>query len=159
MSGLPDLGRRGEGWFGLQLLLLGAVLVSGIFFGPNWAGAARFASAVAGLVLIGGGIGLALLGTRDLGPSLSPMPRPTDEAVLVESGVYRRIRHPIYLGVAAAALGWGLLTASLVAIVLAIALVTLLDLKARREEAWLRERFAGYPEYVRRTRRFVPGIY
>ena len=35
----------------------------------------------------------------------------------------------------------------------------LLDLKARREEAWLSERFEGYAAYMRRTRRFIPGLY
>ena len=159
MSSLPTLGRRGEGWFALQLVLLAAVLLTGIFLGPNWAGAVRFASAVAGLVLIGGGVGLAVLGTRDLGPSLSPMPRPNDDAVLVETGVYRRIRHPIYLGVAAAAIGWALLTASVVALALAVALALLLDLKARREEAWLSGRYSEYEAYRRRTHRFIPGAY
>jgi protein-S-isoprenylcysteine O-methyltransferase Ste14 len=33
------------------------------------------------------------------------------------------------------------------------------DLKARREERWLRERFADYDDYARRVKRFIPGFY
>jgi len=34
-----------------------------------------------------------------------------------------------------------------------------LILKARREEALLSQRFAQYPEYMKRAARFLPGIY
>jgi protein-S-isoprenylcysteine O-methyltransferase Ste14 len=38
-------------------------------------------------------------------------------------------------------------------------LVEDLDLKARREEAWLSERYPEYAAYARHTHRFVPGVY
>jgi protein-S-isoprenylcysteine O-methyltransferase Ste14 len=39
-------------------------------------------------------------------------------------------------------------------------LAVLFDLKARREEAWLIERFPEYADYRARTpRRFVPWLY
>jgi protein-S-isoprenylcysteine O-methyltransferase Ste14 len=34
-----------------------------------------------------------------------------------------------------------------------------MDLKARREEAWLLARYPGYAAYRARSRRFVPRIY
>jgi protein-S-isoprenylcysteine O-methyltransferase Ste14 len=46
-----------------------------------------------------------------------------------------------------------------VALVLALGLAAVLDLKARREEAWLVVRYPGYAAYARRTRRFLPGLY
>jgi protein-S-isoprenylcysteine O-methyltransferase Ste14 len=49
--------------------------------------------------------------------------------------------------------------ASLLALGLALALAVLLDLKARREEVWLREKYPGYAEYAGHTKRFVPGVY
>jgi protein-S-isoprenylcysteine O-methyltransferase Ste14 len=57
------------------------------------------------------------------------------------------------------AMGWSLLTASLAALVLTAVLAVLLDLKARREEAWLRERYRVYAAYAEQTSRFVPGVY
>ena len=38
-------------------------------------------------------------------------------------------------------------------------LAVVLDLKSRREEIWLRERFPEYKAYAARTRKFIPGIY
>jgi protein-S-isoprenylcysteine O-methyltransferase Ste14 len=156
---LPSLGPRGEGWFVLQILFMGVVLVAGLFVGAHWSGAPRFAAGVAGAVLMLGGLALGYLGIRDLEHSLSPMPRPNEGAVLISDGIYRRLRHPIYAGLLLLAVGWSLLTASFLALALSIAFAVLLDLKARREEIWLRERFPGYAAYASRTSRFVPGIY
>jgi protein-S-isoprenylcysteine O-methyltransferase Ste14 len=102
---------------------------------------------------------LGYLGIRDLDRSLSPLPRPTETAVLIQHGIYRRLLHPIYAGVILLALGWALLSASLVALLLAAVLSLVLDLKARREEVWLRQRYPGYAAYAARTKRFVPGLY
>jgi protein-S-isoprenylcysteine O-methyltransferase Ste14 len=41
----------------------------------------------------------------------------------------------------------------------AVLLAGWLDLKSRREEAWLVERYPAYAEYRARTARFVAGLY
>ena len=62
---LPDLGRRGEGWFLLQLVFFGAIAVSG-FTGPAWSGWPLAAGiALGGVLVLCGGI-LALRGVLDL---------------------------------------------------------------------------------------------
>jgi protein-S-isoprenylcysteine O-methyltransferase Ste14 len=158
-SNLPSLGPNGEGWFLLQVVFMLAIIVAGVVAGGQWAGALRFAGAVAGGVLIIGGAILLWSGIRDLDRSMSPMPRPRDTAVLIQDGVYRQLRHPIYASLILIAIGWSLLMASFLALGLAIALALLLDLKARREEIWLRDRYPGYAEYSLHTKRFVPGLY
>jgi protein-S-isoprenylcysteine O-methyltransferase Ste14 len=155
---LPALGPNGEGWFLLQIIFMVLILAAGLFAGSQWSGGLRFAAAVAGGVLILGGLFLAWFGIRDLDRSMSPMPRPRDTAVLIQDGVYRRLRHPIYAALILIAMGWSLLMASFLALGLAIALALLLDLKARREEIWLRDRYPGYAEYATHTKRFVPGL-
>lgn len=156
---LPALGARGEGWFLLQIVFMALVGAAGLIYGANWSGAPRFAASLAGAVMIVGGVALGYLGFKYLDRSMSPMPRPSETSVLIQDGIYRRLRHPIYASVILIAFGWGLLTASFVALALAIALAVLLDLKARREEIWLRERYPGYAGYAERTKRFVPGVY
>ena len=156
---LPALGPRGEGWFMLQLVLMAAVAAAGWLAGGHWSGAPHFATALAGAALILAGVVLGGVGVRDLDTALSPFPRPREGAVLIADGIYRRLRHPIYAGVTLSALGWSLLTASLVALAIAIGLAVLFDLKSRREEAWLRERYPGYAAYAERTSRFLPGLY
>ncbi|MGH2488953.1 MAG: methyltransferase family protein, partial [Candidatus Limnocylindria bacterium] len=81
------------------------------------------------------------------------------EATLIRDGLYARIRHPIYAGVICMGLGWAAATRSLPVLIAAVVLAGLLDLKARREEIWLAERYPEYPGYRARTHRFFPGLY
>jgi protein-S-isoprenylcysteine O-methyltransferase Ste14 len=77
----------------------------------------------------------------------------------VETGAYRLVRHPIYGGLVAASLGWGLLTASAPALAGAAVLLAFFRLKSAREEAWLVARYPGYAAYRGRTRRMLPFLY
>lgn len=157
MSGLPDLGPRGEGWVAIQAVVLVLLAAAG-FVGPAWDGTARVASTAVGLVLVAGGGLLAFRGLRDLGGALTPLPHPRDGARLVETGIYARVRHPIYGGIILGALGWGLATASPIALLVAVVVFVFYLLKSMREEAWLVTRFPEYPRYRERTRRFMPWI-
>lgn len=157
MSSLPSLGRHGEGWFAAQVLLLVAIGAAGLV-GPAWDGALRGVTLGAGLALMALGLLLAVRGVLDLGPNLTPFPRPKAGGELVERGIYGRVRHPIYGGLILGGLGWGLFMASVPAIAGTCLLGAFFMLKARREEAWLSERFAGYAAYAQRTGRFVPRL-
>ena len=87
------------------------------------------------------------------------MPRPRADGRLIDTGIYARLRHPIYAGMIFASFGWSVLTGSIGAFVAAFVLAVFLDAKARREEMWLLERYDAYAEYRRRSKRFLPGIY
>jgi protein-S-isoprenylcysteine O-methyltransferase Ste14 len=156
---LPALGPRGEGWFALQVALVLLVGLAGLLFGPDWGEPARTAAFIGGALLVLVGVFLGARGVIDLGGAVTPFPRPSGGAPLIEHGAYRFVRHPIYGGLILSSAGWGLLNASLAALAVGLILAFLLDLKSRREEAWLRQHFAGYNDYARRTRRFVPGAY
>ena len=157
MSRLPSLGPRGEGWVIAQTILLWAIVATG-YLGPAWSGPVRAATSILGVALIAAGIALAIRGARDLREAFTPLPHPRDGADLVVTGVYAHVRHPIYGGIIAASIGWGSVTASPVAMALALVLGGFFDLKSRREEVWLVERFPGYPAYRERTRRLIPWI-
>jgi protein-S-isoprenylcysteine O-methyltransferase Ste14 len=154
------LGRRGEGWFALQLglmVLVGVSALTGIYWPDSLAGVL----VVVGLVLVLGALvllvlaGIALLIAR----STTVFPRPRENAVLADSGVYRHVRHPVYGAILVLAVGWSLAESPLGLIPTAL-LAVIFDLKARVEEAWLEERLPGYAGYRERTpRRFVPGVY
>lgn len=155
---LPPLGPRGEGWVALQVVAFAAAGLAGLL-GPSWDGPARAFSSVVGVVAIGGGMAMAAAAVRALGAALTPLPKPRADATLVQGGIYRHVRHPIYGGVVLAAAGWGLLTASLVGLIVAGAILAFFALKSHREEAWLVERYPDYPAYRARTRRLLPWVY
>lgn len=157
MNGLPSLGPRGEGWVAIQFVLLAAIAAAGLL-GPAWDGAVRVVTSLVGVAFLVAGLTLAVRGLRDLRDALTALPFPRADTELVETGVYARVRHPIYGGLIVAAFGWGSLTASPVALALAVVLFAFFELKSRREESWLVERFQGYPAYRSRTRRLIPWI-
>ena len=155
---LPDLGPHGEGWFLAQLILFGAIAASGAA-GPAWSGGPRAASTVAGMALLAAGGLLSVRGVLDLRESLTPFPKPLAGATLVECGAYGLARHPIYGGLILGAAKWSLLVASIVALGLSAVLAVFFDLKSRREERWLAEKFSAYDAYRARTRRLLPWLY
>ena len=79
---------------------------------------------------------------------------------LVTTGIYRIIRHPSYLGLMLASLGWVLAFRSGVGVVITALLLVPLVARIRAEEALLLSQFGSeYAAYRARTSRLIPGIY
>jgi protein-S-isoprenylcysteine O-methyltransferase Ste14 len=166
MTRVPALGPRGEGWVVLQTVLLAGLGVAGLLglagagglLGAAWSGPARVATSALGLGLGLLGANQVRRGTRDLSANLTPLPFPSADAQLVETGIYAKVRHPIYGGIVLGGFGWALLTASPAVLALAAILVPFFWLKSSIEERWLEQRFAGYDAYRNRTRRFIAWL-
>ncbi len=154
-------GARGE-WFVVMQLVLIALVFFGphtIFGQPGWRfpfpGACRIVGAV--LMVIGGG--LLMAGLVRLGRGLTPLPFPRKGAVLIETGPYAFVRHPMYSGGVVLALGWALLVHSWFTVGYVVILFVFVDIKSRREEKWLREKFPAYQSYQKRVRKLIPFVY
>lgn len=147
---------RGMGWVVVQFVLMFAVLAAGPLWRAQWSGWWNWLLGGA-LLLLGARVGIE--GDRQLGRHRTPFPKPKADGELVTSGIYARVRHPLYLAVILLGFAWAVLWRSGPAVVLALAQIPFFDAKARREERWLRERFAGYADYARRVKRFIPGLY
>jgi protein-S-isoprenylcysteine O-methyltransferase Ste14 len=91
--------------------------------------------------------------------AFTAFPRPLESGSLVEAGPYRIIRHPVYAGIILAGIGAAIIRASPAVALLTLALFLVLDVKRRREEAWLSERYPAYGSYRARTKAFVPLLY
>ena len=154
---MPALGPRGEGWVVLQSVAFGAIAGCGIL-GTGWPETIESPLHVAGVALEVGGVVLGALGVRGLGSSFTPFPLPRERAGLRRDGIYRRARHPIYGGIIIFALGWSL-GRSPFALVPTVLLAAVFELKSRREEVWLTERYPEYADYRAATRRrFIPWL-
>jgi protein-S-isoprenylcysteine O-methyltransferase Ste14 len=157
-SRVPELGPRGEGWVALQVLLFAAIVGCG-FVHVYWPHSVESFFAVLGLLIALAGLVVLVLGVVSLGRSFTPLPRPKPSAEFRRRGAFRIVRHPIYGGVVLLALGWSIADAPLALIPTAL-LAGVFDLKARREEAWLLERYPEYAGYQEGTpHRFVPWLY
>jgi protein-S-isoprenylcysteine O-methyltransferase Ste14 len=112
-----------------------------------------------GLLLFAAGVVLYRVAGRTLGEALSPFIEPRMGAPLVTHGLYRHLRHPIYLSEALIALGAPLtLGCRAVLVVAGLALVVLLVRIVREEEALART-FPDYSHYAAKTKRLVPFVY
>ena len=145
-SRLPQLGRRGEGWVALQMVLLAAILTGRDFSARDGARRARGLLPVVAAVSALGGLCLFAGAATGLGRQITPFPKPVEEGGVKSTGAYGLVRHPMYGGVLLLALGWSLASSPLALAPWAVAAV-FLDAKRRREEAWLVEAHPEYEEY------------
>jgi protein-S-isoprenylcysteine O-methyltransferase Ste14 len=111
-----------------------------------------------GIALITVGLISLFAGFRGLGKSLNANPVPNQDGVLVTTGIYSVVRHPIYLGLLIITLGlvvssgvWGQALAWL-------ALAILLTYKMRWEEQLLTAKYKGYAEYMTKVPAIIPGL-
>ena len=151
--------QRGEWYVVAQALLFVLILwgprnVSGL----SWP-ISGTVTTVAGIALMALGLALSLAAALNLGSNLTPLPHPKDNASLVVSGPYRLLRHPMYGGVTLLALGWAFYVEGLLTLVYAALTILFFDIKTRREESWLLQRFPEYAAYRSRVRKLIPFIY
>ena len=157
---LPQLGRRGGGWVALQIVLLIAIFLSALV-GLGWPSQLEPLAYTIGGLLVAAGVGMLVAGGGALArvSAVTPFPAPRTGSNLQTSGIYRLVRHPIYGGGILIALGWSTVFATIAGLALTIVLAVFADLKARREELWLEQTFAGYADYRRHTRRrLIPFV-
>ena len=91
-----------------------------------------------------------------LRPSLRISPIPKENAPLIESGIYRRVRHPMYLAVILIGFGMAGYSDSLIAWILELALIIDLNVKARFEDALLLEAHPESFHYQMHVSRILP---
>ena len=155
---VPPLGPRGEGWVALQFVLFWLIATAAIIavgqqgLPPLELRLLRTATVVAGLSIAGWAV-------RTLGSSMTVLPRPKEQHELITRGPFRWLRHPVFSGVVLTALGACVISGSWIALAFTLCLCVLFDLKARREEVWLAQRYPQYLDYRSRARKFIPGVY
>jgi protein-S-isoprenylcysteine O-methyltransferase Ste14 len=147
--------RRGGWWVAGQAVLLTAVAAAFLTGGADWG----FPSRAAGLAVAGAGAVQAGLGLAALGEGLTPFPAPRPGGALVERGIYRLVRHPIYGGLCLGSAGLGVFDGNPPVIVLAGGLTAYMWAKSGHEEQRLLGHYPDYAGYRDRvTRRLVPWV-
>ena len=110
---------------------------------------------LADLVTLSGMI-ITLYSLSALGRSVSIIPQARS---LVQSGPYKVIRHPLYLGELIAVLGIVLARITLPAMALFCVLSALQIYRALEEERVLAGAFPEYDSYRMKSARFIPGVF
>lgn len=123
--------------------------------------ALRPAPFLAGLACLALGLWLLQHSHADLGPSWSITLELRESHALVTRGVYRHVRHPMYVALLLYGAGQALVLPNwLAGPFYLVAIVLLVALRLAPEERLLLEEFgADYEAYRARTRRLVPGVW
>jgi len=147
---------RGYFYVAVQFLLIAL-----LFTAPRQEQPYGIASDTIGLI----GVGIIALGAIilvtsfvRLGKSLTAKPVPREDGVLVTSGLYSRVRHPIYFGLLVLAAGVVLDAGWWPQIIIALMLYLLLNIKAQFEETLLAQKYPDYKAYALKTPRFFPRL-
>ena len=156
MSTKASFLQRGGAWVFAQSALMTATVLLGVVFHGDWSRTVVILAGTA-LFLAGGVVGIA--GVWVLGKNRTPFPHPREGSALVQHGIYAHVRHPLYLSVMLASLGWVLICQSWPALVAALVLIPFFRAKASSEERRLRDKFPGYEDYENRVPRFVPRVW
>jgi protein-S-isoprenylcysteine O-methyltransferase Ste14 len=114
---------------------------------------------LSGVLLYTVGLCVAILGRIGLGRNWSDIeaPRILRQHEVVANGVYRYIRHPIYVGDLLLLLGLQLSLNSWLVVSVGFVIPFVLH-RAVREERALSEAVPGYDAYCMRTKRFFPFV-
>jgi protein-S-isoprenylcysteine O-methyltransferase Ste14 len=89
--------------------------------------------------------------------NISPEPNAGNQ--LVQSGLYRFVRHPIYTGAMLAAFGTALAHGHIIPLLIALGLVAFFTYKSTFEESLLMQVYPEYAAYRQRTGRFLPRLF
>jgi len=133
----------------LQFLLIGLIVLFSKGFISN-----TFAIII---FIIGLLIGIWALSHNQLG-NFNIQPKLKEGSTLITTGIYKYIRHPMYLSVITTMFAFVLSTANLLEILFFISLLLVLILKAKREESLWIEHDEEYARYKERTKLFIPFV-
>jgi protein-S-isoprenylcysteine O-methyltransferase Ste14 len=147
------------GYFFLTIIMF---VVAGLDSGRfKWSGEISNSLLVIGVVLMLAGQLLFALARRANIFFFSTLRIETEKEHLVcETGPYKYIRHPGYLGLLISIVGFPLVLNSYWSFLPVLATVFILVLRTYWEDIYLKEKLKGYDKYISRTKwRLIPGVF
>ncbi len=90
---------------------------------------------------------ILLVAIKDLGRNLSPFPRPKNNSNLVNKGIYRFTRHPMYYSLIFISFGVFITKLSIYYLFLSTSLILIIKFKIDLEEQYLKNKFKNYLFY------------
>ena len=121
------------------------------FAAPDWLQMSGLVVSIAGMII-------SLVSLLALNKSLSPFPTPKESAELIQSGIYKYVRHPIYSGILFFTLGFSLYSENTLRLLIFFMLLILFRFKAAYEEKLLQNKYSNYGAYKKTTGMFLPGL-
>jgi protein-S-isoprenylcysteine O-methyltransferase Ste14 len=144
------------------LVTISMYIIAGLDSGRfHWSPDFHWSLYLAGIVLTATGQLLFLIAQKQNKFFSSTVRIQTDrEHVVCETGLYKIVRHPAYLGSIIQAVGFPLLFGSLWSIIPVCILIILFIVRTNLEDRTLKNELKGYPEYSVKTRyKIIPYLW
>ena len=113
-------------------------------------------SALVGSLLLIASIFIFLKSKKDLAQAFYPYPEPKTGAPFITSGIYARVRHPMYLAFLLGSFGLTLIKQGFLLIVSTLLLILVLNIKYRFEDRLLSARWEEAKDYQKSIRALIP---
>jgi len=152
---------RKKGWiFVLVQIILVIVLVTSSFMERKYFERAHnYVFDFLAFIFLSGGALIFMISLMNFRQRITPNPVPNDNYTLQTSGLYSKIRHPVYLAALVLSLGCICFFTAYYSLAIFIIVVIFLVKKMDFEEAELQKKFPEYEEYKKHTYRLVPHLY
>ncbi len=102
------------------------------------------------------GILIIFISILQLNTNISPFPSPRSKTILITSGMFKYMRHPIYSGIIISSISHSIYSGSIYKLIVAVVLYLLFYFKSIYEERKLSQQFLNYENYKKITGRFFP---
>ena len=124
----------------IQFILLAIFFVPIIPTSFQLIGFVKYIGAIISLI----GFVVILVAILQLNKNLTPFPTPKESGELINTGLYKFVRHPIYSGIFLGSFGIALYTGSYWQLSIAITLLILFYFKSNYEESLLIQKYTDY---------------
>jgi len=141
----------------VQFFLLAAILIiSFVFRNGHFTYNIR---TISGLIIIAVGLIIGVIAVYHINQRISPNPYPFKSAVLITGGIYKFIRHPMYLSVILMTIGYCICIFSIYSMISIFVILAFFNIKIIFEEKALKDRFSEYEDYKKSTYKLLPFLY
>jgi|AntRauTorckE5430_2_1112549.scaffolds.fasta_scaffold01288_7 protein-S-isoprenylcysteine O-methyltransferase Ste14 len=156
-----NFGKRGETFLFCQIFLIYSIGIGHVPLLKN------FIQVLFGPILLAGGLAITFSSVQEMysQKSFTAFATPVSAekgGTLVNTGIHKFIRHPVYAGNLAAMIGWGVMSNSAMRLLLTFGYYLIVERKVKREEEEMKKEFGkgqdqSYEDYmVHVPDRFIP---
>lgn len=151
---MKNIGKKDLFFVGIQFLLFGLYLFPLIQYPFSIHVIVEYLFLLIALL----GVLAIIFAILQLNTNLTAFPTPKNDSELVQEGLFKYVRHPIYSGIILTTIGWGFFQESVWQMGIGITLWVLFYFKSQYEESLLESRYADYKNYKKVSGRFFPFL-
>lgn len=155
------MNQRKKGWIYvlIQFIIVSALIISSFLERKYFNRPYSYGFDFLAFIFLSAGALIFMISWMNFRQRITPNPVPNENYVLQTSGLYSKVRHPIYLSVIFLMLGCICFFSAYYTFVILFIGVIFLVKKMDFEEEELQKKFPEYAEYKKHTNRLIPHLY